>query len=54
MLADRITRLFGIEWEQRDRGKNRNAAWELAPVPEALIREFSSRSSARSTRRRTV
>lgn len=44
VLADRLTRAFGIEWEQRDRGKNRNAAWELAPVSEDLIREFSSRS----------
>ncbi|CUR58092.1 TraA-like transfer protein [metagenome] len=46
VLADRITRTFGIEWEQRDRGKDRNPAWELAPVSEALIREFSSRSRA--------
>ncbi len=46
VLADRITRTFGIEWEQRDRGKDRNRAWELAPVSEALIREFSSRSRA--------
>ncbi|WP_196780970.1 MobF family relaxase [Nocardioides sambongensis] len=45
VLADRMTRLFGIEWEQRDRGSERNPAWELEPVPEALIREFSSRSS---------
>ena len=42
--ADRITRLFGIEWEQRDRGQDRNPAWELTPVPEPLVREFSSRS----------
>ena len=45
VLADRMTRLFGIEWEQRDRGKNHNLAWELAPVPETLIHEFSSRTS---------
>ncbi|HET7385510.1 MAG TPA: MobF family relaxase, partial [Nocardioidaceae bacterium] len=45
VLADRLIRLFGIEWEQRERGAERNAAWELAPVPETLIREFSSRSS---------
>ena len=44
VLADRMTRTFGIEWEERDRGKNHNAAWELAPVPEELIREFSNRS----------
>lgn len=45
VLADRMTRLFGIEWEQRERGAERNQAWELAPVPEPLIREFSGRSS---------
>jgi conjugative relaxase-like TrwC/TraI family protein len=44
VLADRMTRAFGIEWEQRDRGKNHNVAWELEPVPEALIHEFSGRS----------
>jgi hypothetical protein len=44
VLADHITRTFGMEWEQRDRGKDHNAAWELAAVSEPLIREFSSRS----------
>ncbi|MFO6453037.1 MULTISPECIES: MobF family relaxase [unclassified Aeromicrobium] len=46
VLADRITHLFGIEWEQRARGKDRNPSWELALVPERLIRAFSSRSHA--------
>src|SRR5680860_136092 len=44
VLADRLTRVLGIEWEQRERGKDRSAAWELAPVPDELVREFSSRS----------
>ena len=44
VLADRMTRTFGIEWEQRDRGKNHNAAWELEAVPESLIHEYSGRS----------
>src|SRR5690606_23147194 len=43
-LADRITGMFGIEWEARTRGRDRNPAWELAPVPDELISEFSSRS----------
>ena len=43
-LADRITGMFGIEWEARERGRDRNPAWELAPVPEELVAEFSSRS----------
>ncbi len=45
VLADGMTRLLGVAWEQRDRGKNHNLAWELAPVPEELIHEFSSRAS---------
>lgn len=43
-LADRITSVFGIEWEARERGRDRNPAWELVPVPEELIEEFSSRT----------
>ena len=43
-LADRITGMFGIEWEARERGRDRNPVWELAPVPDELISEFSSRS----------
>lgn len=43
-LADRITGVFGIGWEARERGSDRNPAWELAPVPEELVSEFSSRS----------
>lgn len=43
-LADRITGTFGIEWEARERGRDRNPAWELAPVPEELVTEFSSRT----------
>lgn len=43
-LADRITALFGLDWETRQRGRDRNPVWELAPVPEELIGAFSSRS----------
>jgi conjugative relaxase-like TrwC/TraI family protein len=43
-LADRITGTFGVEWEARERGRDRNPAWELAPVPDELVSEFSSRS----------
>lgn len=44
VLADRLTRAFGVEWEQRTRGDNRSSSWELAPVPDELVHEFSSRS----------
>lgn len=43
-LADRITGTFGIDWEARERGRDRNPAWEIAPVPEELVTEFSSRT----------
>lgn len=45
ILADRLSRTFGLTWEQRDRGKDRNPAWEITAVPQELIREFSSRSA---------
>ena len=44
VLADRLTGMFGVEWEARDVGRDRNPAWEIAGVPEALVAEFSSRS----------
>ena len=43
-LADRITGTFGLVWEARERGRDRSPAWELAPVTDELIEEFSSRS----------
>ncbi|WP_271202576.1 MobF family relaxase [Microbacterium dextranolyticum] len=43
-LADQLTRTIGIEWETRDRGRDRNPAWELVGVTESLISEFSTRS----------
>ncbi|MGK0741313.1 MobF family relaxase [Leucobacter sp. Z1108] len=44
VFADHLTRLFGVDWETRDRGRDRNAAWVIAKVPEELVSEFSSRS----------
>ncbi|WP_017792474.1 MobF family relaxase [Leucobacter salsicius] len=44
VFADHLTRLFGVEWETRDRGRDRNVAWAIAKVPEQLVSEFSSRS----------
>jgi conjugative relaxase-like TrwC/TraI family protein len=46
VLADILTRTCGLEWERRDRGANRNPAFELAGVGEDLVAEFSSRSRA--------
>jgi conjugative relaxase-like TrwC/TraI family protein len=44
LLADRLTRDLGIEWEPRGRGVDRNPQWEIAGVSEELIVEFSSRT----------
>jgi len=46
VLADILTRTCGLDWERRDRGVNRNPAFELAGVGENLVAEFSSRSRA--------
>lgn len=44
LIADQLTRMLGLGWEQRARGRDRNRAWELAAVPDELIAAFSSRS----------
>lgn len=46
VLADHLTRDFGVAWEERARGPRRAPAWEIAGVPDTLIDEFSSRSRA--------
>ncbi len=30
VLADHLTRAVGVGWEQRERGRDRNPAWEIA------------------------
>ena len=44
LLADRLSRDLGIEWELRQRGPDRNPRWEIAGVTDDLISEFSSRT----------
>ncbi|QPE05961.1 relaxase domain-containing protein [Microbacterium schleiferi] len=44
VFADHLARAFGVEWEARDMGRDRNPAWAIASVPEELVAEFSSRS----------
>jgi hypothetical protein len=46
VLADILMRTCGLEWERRERGANRNLAFELTGVGEDLVAEFSSRSRA--------
>ncbi|CAN5493614.1 hypothetical protein BH23ACT9_BH23ACT9_25520 [soil metagenome] len=45
-LADHLTRTLGVTWAQRQRGGDRNPAWEITGVPDELIASFSSRASA--------
>ena len=44
VFADHLTRMLGVEWEARARGRDRNPAWAIANVPEELIAEFSTRA----------
>ena len=44
LLADRLSRDVGVEWELRQRGADRNPQWEIAGVSDDLIAEFSSRT----------
>lgn len=44
VLADRLTRSFGLGWEARERGRDRNPSWEITVVPDELITAFSTRS----------
>lgn len=36
-LADRLTRTLGLGWESRERGRDRNPAWEIEGVPEERV-----------------
>lgn len=44
VFADHMTRTFGVEWEPRDMGRDRNPAWAITAVPETLVAEFSTRA----------
>ncbi|WP_449224138.1 MobF family relaxase [Agromyces aerolatus] len=44
VFADHLTRSFGVSWEARDKGRDRNPAWAITAVPEALVKEFSTRA----------
>ncbi len=44
VFADHLTRTFGVEWEARDMGRDRNPAWAIAAVPQGLVKEFSTRA----------
>lgn len=44
VFGDHLSRALGVEWEQRERGRDRNPSWAIPTVPEELVAEFSSRS----------
>ncbi|MFE2773833.1 MobF family relaxase [Microbacterium resistens] len=44
VFADHLTRAFGVGWEAREMGRDRNPAWAISAVPEKLVVDFSSRS----------
>ncbi|WP_300081988.1 MobF family relaxase [Propioniciclava sp.] len=44
VFADHMTRTFGVSWESREMGRDRNPSWAITNVPEQLVAEFSTRS----------
>ena len=46
LLADRVTAVAGVNWEERDRGSHRSPGFEITSVPDRLLAAFSSRSAA--------
>ncbi len=44
VFADHMTRTFGLSWEAREMGRDRNPAWAITGVPEELVTEFSTRA----------
>lgn len=44
LFVDALARELGVQWEQRERGRDRHPAWAIASVPESLVWEFSTRS----------
>ncbi|UOQ61507.1 relaxase domain-containing protein [Leucobacter rhizosphaerae] len=44
IIADHLTRLLGVEWEARERGRDRNPTWAISTVPDELVLEFSTRA----------
>ena len=44
VFADHMTRTFGVSWEAREMGRDRNPSWAVIDVPEDLVAEFSTRS----------
>ena len=45
IVADLMAQDFGVGWVPRERGRDRNPAWDIEGVPSELLAEFSSRSS---------
>ncbi len=44
LFADQLSRVLGVGWELRERGRDRNPGWAITGVPENLVGEFSSRA----------
>ncbi len=44
VFADHMSRTFGVQWQARDMGRDRNPAWTISRVPQDLVAEFSTRA----------
>ncbi|MCI1749496.1 MAG: hypothetical protein LKI24_16445 [Acidipropionibacterium sp.] len=38
VFADHLTRMLGVEWEARARGRDRNPAWAITTFPKSWLR----------------
>lgn len=45
VLMDRLRDTLGVSWELRDKGRDRNAGWEITGVPASLLDAFSTRTA---------
>lgn len=44
VFADHMTRTFGVSWEPREMGQDRNPSWAITDIPEELVAAFSTRA----------
>lgn len=49
VFAVRMTRTFGVLWEARKMGRDRNLMWAITAVTKELVAEFSTSPPAPAT-----
>lgn len=52
IFSDHLTRALGVDWERRPRGRDRNPAWEITGMPQALVEALNANVISDATRSR--